>query len=151
VGGRQPEVNAGILFDQLINDTLTRSIVPEDKKYSVSIAQPYVRGNMESRAKYCKGGSASRVSGTFMRRSLEESALTERLTPRAGLCRKPSMRGALIPNAPGTSLSELETFVVCQNIERYSRLMTEAMTTDKRLTLEKLLAEERTKLLGVRS
>ena len=89
-----------------------------------------------------------RVSGTFVRGSFEGSALTEGLAPRVGLCRKPSMHGALIP--PGAKLSELETFVVCQNIKRYSRLMTEAMNTDKRLTLEKLLAEERTKLLDVR-
>ena len=105
---------------------------------------------MESRAKYCEGGSVLRVSGTFVRGSFEGSALTEGLAPRVGLCRKPSMHGALIPHAPGAKLSELETFVVCQNIKRYSRLMTEAMNTDKRLTLEKLLAEERTKLLDVR-
>jgi len=56
------------------------------------------------------------------------------------------MRDATPPNAPEIRLSDLETFVVCQNIERYLRLMTEVMNTDKRRTLEKLLAEERSKL-----
>lgn len=56
------------------------------------------------------------------------------------------MRDAMVPNALGMRLSDLETFVVCQNIERYSRLMAEATSTDKRLTLEKLLAEELAKL-----
>jgi hypothetical protein len=56
------------------------------------------------------------------------------------------MHAAVVPNTFGISLSDLETFVVCQNIERYSRLMAEATSTDKRLTLEKLLAEERAKL-----
>jgi hypothetical protein len=56
------------------------------------------------------------------------------------------MRDVMRANALGIRLSDLETFVVCQNIERYSRLMAEVTSTDKRLTLEKLLAEERAKL-----
>jgi hypothetical protein len=56
------------------------------------------------------------------------------------------MRDAMLPNALGIRLSDLEAFVVCQNIERYSRLMAEATSTDKRLLLEKLLAEELAKL-----
>jgi hypothetical protein len=50
------------------------------------------------------------------------------------------------PNALSITLSELEKFVVCQNIERYSRLMAETVDTEKRSTLERLLAEERMKL-----
>lgn len=48
--------------------------------------------------------------------------------------------------AHAVRLSELETFVVCQNIQRYSQLMLQTIDTDKRSTLEKLLAEERAKL-----
>ena len=56
------------------------------------------------------------------------------------------MRDARIPNALEIRLSDLETFVVCQNIKRYLRLITEAMDAHERSTLEKLLAEERMKL-----
>jgi hypothetical protein len=78
--------------------------------------------------------------------SFETLALSEWLTPRTGLCGRHSMRDVTRLNALGIRLSDLETFVVCQNIERYSKLMAEATSTDKRIILEKLLAEERAKL-----
>ena len=56
------------------------------------------------------------------------------------------MRDAGKPDALEISSSDLETFVVCQNIKRYLRLIAEAMNADERSTLEKLLAEERMKL-----
>jgi len=56
------------------------------------------------------------------------------------------MRDAGIPDALEIRLSDLETFVVCQNIKRYLRLIAEAMNAEERSTLEKLLAEERMKL-----
>jgi hypothetical protein len=141
------EVNEAIVFGQLISDTLVKSIMWDEKKYSRSRTGRYVQRNMESQTKYCEDASVLRVSGTLVCGSCENFALNGRLTPRTSFCRSPSMRDAEISNAPAFSLSDLETFVVCQNIERYSRLMTEAMNTNKRLTLEKLLAEERKKLL----
>jgi hypothetical protein len=96
--------------------------------------------------KYCEDASVLRVSGTFRAESFETLALGEWLTPRNGLCGSHSLRDAMLLNALGVRLSDLETFVVWQNIERYSRLIAEATSTDQRLTLEKLLAEERAKL-----
>jgi hypothetical protein len=141
------EVNEAIVFDPLANDTLVKSTMWDEKKYSPSRTGPYVPRNMESPTKYCEDGSVLRVSGTFVGGSFESFALNGRLTPRTSFCRSPSMRDAERSNAPAVRLSDLETFVVCQNIRRYSRLMTEAMNTNKRLTLEKLLAEERKKLM----
>jgi len=98
------------------------------------------------RQKYCGAATVLRVSQRFVAGSFETLALSEWLAPRTGLSRGHSTRDALVLNTLGMRLSDLETFVVCQNIERYSRLMAEATSTDKRLTLEKLLAEERAKL-----
>jgi hypothetical protein len=94
--------------------------------------------------KYCEDASVLRVSGTFGAGSFE--TLSEWLTPRNGLYESHSLPDAMLLNALGVRLSDLETFVVWQNIERYSRLIAEATSTDQRLTLEKLLAEERAKL-----
>jgi hypothetical protein len=141
------EVNEPIVPDQLINDTLVKSVMWKEKKYSSSGTGACVQGNMESSEKYCEDGSVLRVSGTLAAGSSENFAPNGRLTPRASFCGSPSMRDADVSNAPGVRLSDLETFVLCQNIERYSKLMTETMNTAKRLTLERLLAEERSKLL----
>jgi hypothetical protein len=96
--------------------------------------------------KYCEDASVLRVSGTFGAGSFETLTVSEWLTPRTGLCGSHLLRDAMLLNALGVRLSDLETFVVWQNIERYSRLIAEATSTDQRLTLEKLLAEERAKL-----
>jgi hypothetical protein len=141
------EVNEPIVPDQLTEDTLVKSAMWKEKKYSPSRTGAYVQRNMESPEKYCEGGSVLRVSGTLAAGSSENFALNGRITPRASFCRSPSMRDADASSPPGVRLSDLETFVLCQNIERYSKLMTETMNTDKRLTLERLLAEERSKLL----
>ena len=85
-----------------------------------------------------------RIPQTFVAGSFE--SLAEWVTPRTGLCSRHSPREAMVPDALEIRLSDLETFVVHQNIERYSRLMAEATSADKRLILEKLLAEERAKL-----
>jgi hypothetical protein len=95
---------------------------------------------------YCEDASVLRVCRTFGAGSFETLALSEWLTPSTGLYGRHSLRDAMLPNALGVRLSDLETFVVWQNIERYSRLLAEATSTDQRLTLEKLLAEERAKL-----
>jgi hypothetical protein len=100
----------------------------------------------EDGQKYCEDASVLRVPEAFGAESFETLAPSEWLTPHTGLYGRRCLDDAMLPNALGVRLSDLERFVVWQNIERYSRLLAEATSTVQRLTLEKLLAEERAKL-----